>query len=129
MAKNNICKKVGIISDEIVERYKLYDYRNESIIQHLSLYVHITKHVEEFLSVDSYNNTISNIPQIIKKPDFVYYNSKKNSLLYFKKIDENVCVVVKLNLRKNKKPYIATIYPVSEQKIEKLKEQSYIINR
>ncbi len=54
---------------------------------------------------------------------------KKNSLLYFKKIDENVCVVVKLNLRKNKKPYISTIYPVNSKKIERLKELSYILNR
>lgn len=48
------------------------------------------------------------------------------ALLYFKKIDENVCVVVRLELRKNKDCFIASIYPVSEQKINRLKEQSYI---
>lgn len=129
MAKNNIYKEVGKISDEVVERYKLYGYRNAIIVQSLSLYVHVAKHANEFLSVDSFNHTMNNIPQIIKEPDFVYYNSQKQSLLYFKKIDEDICAVVKLNLRKNKKPYVATVYPVNKRKIEKLKELSYILNR
>ncbi len=129
MVKGNIDKKVGIISDEVVEKYKLYEYKNADIIQPLSLYVHIAKHVKEFLSVDSYNKTISNIPRIIKEPTFVYYDPNKKSLLYFKEIAENVCVVVKLSLRKNKKPYVATVYPVNVRKIEKLKELSYILNR
>ncbi len=129
MVKGNIDKKVGTISDEVVERYKLYEYRNANIMQPLSLYIHIAKHVKEFLSVDSFNNTIANIPQIIKEPSFVYHDSNRKSLLYFKEIDETVCVVVKLNLRKNKNPYVATIYPVNERKIKKLKELSYILNR
>ncbi len=89
-----------------MERYKLYEYRNAEIVQSLTLYLHVAKHVKEFLSVDSYNHTMSKIPEIIEKPIFVYYDPYKKSLLYFKKIDENVCVVVKLNLRKNKKPYV-----------------------
>ena len=72
---------------------------------------------------------MSKIPKIIEKPIFVYFDPYKKSLLYFKKIDENVCVVVKLNLRKNKKPYVATVYPVNDKKIARLKELSYIINR
>ena len=32
MAKGKIIKIVGKISDEIVEQYKLYDYRNQKII-------------------------------------------------------------------------------------------------
>lgn len=126
MAKGRIKKVVGKISDEVVERYGLYEYRNMEIIQSFDLYQHIQKHVYEFESIDSYNHTISNIPQIILNPLFVYYDSERNSLLYFKKIDENVCVVVKLNLRKNKDTYISTIYPLSESKIQRYKELSYI---
>lgn len=117
MAKGRIKKVVGKISDEIVEKYNLYDYRNMEIIQSFDLYQHIQKHIYEFESIDSYNHTISNIPKIISEPLFVYYDSERNSLLYFKKIDENICVVVKLNLRKNKDTYISTIYPLSEAKI------------
>ena len=129
MAKEKATKVVGKISNEIVEKYKLYEYRNVEIVQFLSLYLHVAKHVKEFSSIDSYNKTMANISKIIKNPKFVYYDPHKNSLLYFKELNESVCVVVKLNLRKNKKPYVATVYPVSEKKIERLKELSYIINR
>ena len=126
MAKGGYTKIIGKISNEVIEKYKLYDYRNKNIVQSLDLYVHIAKHVKEFKSIDSYHNTISNIENIISDPFFVYYNKKRNSLLYFKKIDEEVCVVVKLILRENKDSYVASIYPVSENKIQKCIEQSYI---
>lgn len=80
--KKKINKIVGVISDEIVEKYKLYEYRNETIVQSLDLYQH-TYHIQEFENVDSYNNTVNSISDIIKNPKFVYYNSSKNSLLYF----------------------------------------------
>jgi len=130
MAKKERIKKiVGRISDDIVEKYKLYDYRNKEIVQSLDLYLHVAKHAPEFESVDSYNHTMSNIPKIISEPYFVYYDSNRKSLLYFKEIDENVCAVVKLTLRKNKDTYVATVYPISKSKIDKYIEQSYIVNR
>ena len=70
---------------------------------------------------------MSNIPNIIASPMFVYYDQDRKSLLYFKKIYENVCVVVKLKLRKNKDNYVASVYPVSLSKVMRLKEHSYII--
>ena len=44
MGKGKIKKIVGRISNEIVERYKLYDYRNAEIVQSLDLYLHVAKH-------------------------------------------------------------------------------------
>lgn len=129
MIKKRISKIVGRVSDEIVEKYKLYDYRNVEIVQSLDLYVHIAKHIPEFESVDSYNHTMSSISEILADPYFVYYEPKKNSLLYFKELLENICVVVQLNLRKNKDTYIATVYPISKYKIQKYIEKSYILNR
>lgn len=127
MAKERIKKIVGRISDDVVNKYKLYEYRNAEIIQSLDLYAHVFKHINEFESIDSYNHAISNLKEIILNPLFVYYDCHKRSLLYFKKIDENVCVVVKLNLKKKKDTYVATMYPISENKIMKYKEMSYII--
>ena len=129
VGKGKIKKIVGRISDEVVEKYKLYDYRGVEIVQSLDLYLHVAKHVQEFESVDSYNHTMSNIPEIIANPYFVYHDPHRNSLLYFKEIDENVCVVVKLNLRKNKDTYVSTIYPISKNKIQRYIEKSYILNR
>lgn len=67
------------------------------------MYKHIEKHIPEFKNLDSYKSPIKNIEKIINNPNFVYYDYNKKSLLYFKEIKEDVCVVVKLKLRKNKK--------------------------
>ena len=49
MAKRDRIKKiVGVISDDVVDKYKLYDYRNREIIQSLDLYVNVAKHASEF---------------------------------------------------------------------------------
>ena len=85
-----ITKIIGTISNEIIEKYQLYEYKNIKIVQSLDLYVHISKHVLEFTSIDNYNKTINNIENIINDPDFVYYNKKRNSLQYYKKLDENI---------------------------------------
>ena len=126
MTKKRITKVVGYLSDDIIEKYNLYEYKNKPIVQSLDLYAHIEKHVKDFQSVDSYNYTISNIDKVIKEPLFVYYEKDRKSLLYYKKILENVCVVVKLRLRDNKDSYVASVYPVSEFKIQKMIEKSYI---
>ncbi len=51
MVKGRIKKVVGKISDEIIEKYNLYEYRNEEIIQSIDLYQHIQKHIPEFLFI------------------------------------------------------------------------------
>lgn len=128
MGKGKIEKVIGKISKEVTDRYKLYDYTNVDIVQSMDLYIHTIKHREEFKTIDNYRNAIFNVEKVIQCPDFVYYDKNKKSLQYLKKLDENVCVVVKLILSKNKRPYVATVYPINEKKINKLKELSYLNN-
>ena len=125
MGKKHITKIVGKISDEVVNRYELYEYRDVDIIQSMGLFHHIQKHLEEFKSIDSFNLAMNSIPNILSNPRYVCYDRQKNSLLYYKELEENVCVVVKLNLSK-KGPYVATVYPISENKILRNIEHSYI---
>ena len=122
--KKRVIKVVGTISDKIVEKYLLHDYHGKRIVQSLDLYIHISKHILEFKSVDSYINTISSIPDILLNPYFVYFDKDRKSLLYFKKINQSICVVVKLVLRKNKDCYVATIYPISDIKVKRYMEWS-----
>lgn len=110
---------VGTISDEIVDKYKLYAYRNKTIVQSLKLYIHVEKHIKEFKNIHNYYRAIRGIKEIIADPYFVYYDNLRNSLLYFKQLSENVCVVVKLILKKNANCYVATLYPISKKKIER----------
>ena len=128
MGYRRINKIVGYINEDIIEKYGLEEYIDKPIVQSLDLYAHIQKHLKDFESVDSFNHAVMSIPTIIDNPEVVYYDKNRKSLLYYKKIDENVCVVVKLNLRNNKDCYVSSIYPVNEYKIQKMIEKSYIKN-
>jgi hypothetical protein len=111
-------RTVGVISHAVAERFKLYEYENKHIVQSSNLCKHTVKHKSEFKNVDSYYLAFNSIPRIIAKLTFVFYDERRESLLYFKKIEENVCVVVKLSLSKN--IYVATMYPVGIRKMQKL---------
>ncbi len=128
MTKNRFVKEVGYITQDVVDKYGLYEYNKKPIVRSLDLYAHIEKHKEDFQSKESFYYSVDNIDLIIQNPDFVYYEKDRNSLLYLKKLYENICVVVKLKLRDNKNSYVASIYPISEYKIQKLIEKSYIKN-
>ena len=120
----NIKKIVGYISYDIAKEHNIIEYANKEIVQSLDLYVHTVKHIKEFESVDNYNETLFNLEKIIANPFYTYYDKNRKSLLYFKEINEYVCVVVKLNLRKNKDTYVATVYPVSKKKVDKYKQRA-----
>ena len=127
MAKERIRKIVGRISREVAVRYNLYELEGQEIVQSLDLYAHTVKHIKEFKSIDSYNNSLLNLEEILKNPYFVYYDKLKKSLQYFCEIDEDVCVVVKLKIKSKDDNYVSTIYPISKSKINRIKERSYII--
>lgn len=126
MASKRFEKKIGYINEDIIEKYNLYEYAKKPIVRSLDLYAHIEKHKNDFKSKESYDFSIENIDNIILNPDFVYYEKDRKSLMYFKKLYENVCVVVKLKLRENKNSYVASMYPISEQKLQKIIEKSYM---
>ncbi len=64
---------------------------------------------------------MNNIDKIISKPYFVYFDKSKNSLRYYKYIDGYVCAIVKLT--KKRELYVATVYPINKNKIDRLKQQ------
>ncbi len=59
-----------------------------------------------------------NINEIINNPYYIEYDEKKQSLKYYGKIEQYVCVVVKLD---KKGPFVSTVYPQGKTKIDKLK--------
>lgn len=124
--KKKATKIIGHISKEISEKYSLFEYADIPIVQSLDFYVHIQKHVENFNDVDVFNTVATNLDKIIENPLVVYYEREKNTLLYYGLLKTYVCVVVKLS--KSKGNYAATMYPVNENKIIKMKEKSYILN-
>lgn len=111
-------KLIGHVQEEAIIVSKLNEQLNKPILQSLKLYKHVAKHAEEFKNVDSYNKTMANIKEVISNPYFVYYDETKNSLRYYKCLDEYVCVIVKLTSKRHL--YVFTVYPVSVDKIKKL---------
>lgn len=114
-------KKVGYLDIKIIREYNLYQYKNKNIVQSTNLNKHTLKHANEFKSVDSYNETLLKIREVFKSPYYVYFDENKNSLKYYKKLEEYVCVVVNLT---EKDVFVSTFYPVNKIKIDKLKKQS-----
>ncbi len=116
--KRNL-KIVGTISEAIAESNGIPQYANKDILQSVKLDIHTNKHANDFFSIDSYHSTLINIDKVIEKPYYVEYDSKKNSLKYYGKTDQYVCIIVKLD---KKAIYVSTFYPQSKAKIDKLKK-------
>lgn len=82
--------------------------------------IHTNKHANNFVTLDSYYNTLMNIDKIINNPYYIEYDSKRRSIKYYGKIDQYVCVIVKLD---KKDVYVSTFYPQSKEKIDKIKNK------
>lgn len=117
---NNKCLlyDVGFITDEIIECCNLQNFNiNRNIVKSKGLYKHILKHKSQYLSSYNMEYSIEHICEILNDPIFVFFNSKNFSLEYYGFLKENVCVIVKLQTKKNCHSYIASIYPVTSTKI------------
>lgn len=114
--KKNIL--VGKIHESIVSFYSLNKYEDYNIYLSLSLKYHTDKYRNNFINDFSYYYTLKNVSNILLNPEFVYYDYNKNSIKYFKKLREYVCVVVKID---RDKAFVATFYPINKKSILKLK--------
>ena len=123
MAKS-IEKRIGTVSKEICDRYNIHEFQGFEIYQELRVYRHVEKHAKEFKSIGNFQSAIFNIEKMIANSLFVYYDKIRKSLQYFGEINEYVCYVVKIKIKKNR-CYLATLYPISKEKLNRIKEQSY----
>lgn len=81
------------------------------IYQSSGLQKHVKKHQKEKASI------MSDIPIVIQRPDYIGCHPKEsNSVELIKKFAENVMVCVKLD-SKNGYLYVASVYTVSESKL------------
>lgn len=124
MSKRDL-KIVGKITEQIANNHRMSELTNRPIMQSLDFYLHITKHVKEFKTVENYTNALNNIPNALSNPEFTIYDKEKESILYYAKIGEATCYVVKLNLH-NDYCYLASLFPISLKKMQRKKEESYI---
>ena len=107
---------VGKITKSFCKKYRI-KYKDFKIIQPLDLVYHTQKHLKEFRNIENYTNILKNVPKVINSPYFVYYDAIKNSIYFYKKMFQYVCVVVNIL---DSYAYVSTIYPVSKKNIDKL---------
>lgn len=120
-SKKNTTKIVGYISKQIAVKNDIKEYIDKEILQSTKLDIHTNKHASDFITLDSYHNTLMNIDKIIKDPYYVEYDSDRDSLKYYGKLNQYVCVVVKI--KEKREIYVSTFYPQSKEKIDKLKNK------
>ena len=118
--KRYSCKIIGNISSQIAHDNNLLQYENQEIVQSTILDIHTNKHANDFFSIDSYHNTLMKLDEIIKNPYYVEYDATRQCIKYYGRVDQYVCVIVKLD---KKGSYVSTIYPQSKEKIDKLKNK------
>jgi hypothetical protein len=112
---------LGILTLEIAEEFNLIEHKGKKIVIYDDRKNYIAKHKNEYKTENSFKKTISNLSLIITAPDFVYYNESINGLEYFKLIDEDVLVAVRVMNSKELK--VRSVYPVSKTKIENRKNK------
>ena len=105
-------KEVGRLDKKFCNKYGLENCTNFKIVQSLGLIYHAQKHMNDFVSVDSFNETMLKIKDVISYPYFVYYDTQKNSLKYYKKVVEYVCVVVNIT---STEAFVSTVYLVNKK--------------
>lgn len=122
-------KEIDILDKKLAIEKGLEKHAGKKIVQYAGLLKHIAKHEKEYISIESCECTINNIPTIIKNPDYVYYNEEKQGLEFYKNLMEKVCVVVQIVDKREL--YVASVYPVREEKISnrkyKEKYNKYVI--
>lgn len=115
MRKKQLTKIIGNVAKEIANKWYLNEQIDKPILLESGLYKHIAHHSREYKSLESHNYTMNHIEDVINNPDFVFYNVSKNGIEYYKKLIEDVVVIV--TPTKKRKLYISSIYPVNKSKI------------
>ena len=120
MGKKETVVKVGKLTESLCKKYGITSGMGFDIVQSMGLIYHVQKHSQNFLNIQNYTLALNSIKKILSSPAFVYFDDSRNSIKFFKKLNQYICVVV--NIEKNR-AYVATIYPVNKKKIDKLKQK------
>ena len=115
-------KLVGTLKEEIAEYWNITEHKNKPILVYNDRKQHvIDSHMQDFGSIEEIEKIYNNLNNIIKTPDYVFYNKVANGLEYYKKIDNNICVAVRINTGNVLK--IKSWYPASSTKIANRKKK------
>jgi hypothetical protein len=117
ISKQNTNIKIGELTEDIINKLNL-DLKPQNIyLWGARINEHCEKHKLEYSSINAFNEAISNIPQIIKNPDYVSLNSEHETIQYIKKLNDTSLVGIKI-LKNENKLLFRTIFPITESKLD-----------
>lgn len=107
---------LGEVSNEVVEKWQLYEYKNKKIVMYPEAKEHSKdRHINDYKSVDDYYYVMDSLEEIINNPDYVFYDKSKAGLEYYKNIRGNILVAIRVIPGKELK--VRSVYPVEQEKI------------
>lgn len=107
---------LGEVSNEVVEKWQLYEYKNKKIVMYPEAKEHSKdRHINDYKSVDDYYYVMDSLEEIINNPDYVFYDKSKAGLEYYKNIRGNILVAIRVVPGKELK--VRSVYPVEQEKI------------
>jgi len=110
-------KYLGTLSENISEYGKIQEHKNKPILVYNDRKKHvIDNHLKDFGTVEKIEEVFKYLPTIINKPDYVFYNKKTKGLEYYKRIDSDICVAVRVNSGKVLK--VKRWYPANKSKLK-----------
>ena len=122
---------IGLITTELAMKCKIPEYANKFIVIYENDRRHCEKrHSKDFKNIAMFNYVMNNLDKLIKTSDFYFFNPKNSTLEYYKKIEENITIRVKIEPGNEMK--VKTVFPINEEKyinkLNKSKYNEYVIN-
>lgn len=122
---------LGEISNEVVQQWNIPEQKDKKIVMYPEAKEHSReRHINDYPSEDAYYFVMASLEEIIQNPDYVFYDKSKQGLEYYKKINSNILVAIRVNDGRELK--VKSIYPVEKEKIEnrkKKEEQMKLYNK
>lgn len=107
---------LGILDPSIADIWGLEEHKNKPILVFDDRIDHVkNRHLKDFGSEEEIKKAYNSLDAIVKKPDLTFYNEKNKSLEFYKNIDSDICVAVRVNYGKVLK--VKSWYPVNHNKI------------
>lgn len=118
-------KYLGFLNKRIAKQWGLYKHMKKPILVYDDRLKHVEeRHLKEFGNIENILYTYDKLSNIINKPDYVYYNKKDRGLEYYKFLNKNICVVVRVSEGRVLK--VRSWYPVNARKIANRKKKEML---
>lgn len=132
IVRSNYMKRIlGEISGEVVQQWDIPEQKNKKIVMYPEAKEHSKeRHINDYPREDDYYFVMASLEEIIQNPDYVFYDKSKQGLEYYKKIDSNILVAIRVNDGRELK--VKSVYPVEQEKIDnrkKKEEQMKLYNK